>query len=83
MFTAAFTPIPFKLFTITAGVTKVNLFIFILASVVGRGLRFFFVGIIMKTFGKQIGTAFFKYFNIVTSVIVLLIIIYVALKFFF
>lgn len=83
MFTAAFTPIPFKLFTLTAGVAKVNLFIFIIASIIGRGLRFFFVGIIMKTFGKQIGTAFFRYFNIITSLIVLVLVIYLALKFFF
>lgn len=83
MFTAAFTPIPFKLFTLTAGVAQINLLVFIIASLIGRGMRFFFVGIIMKTFGKQIGTAFFKYFNIVTSVIVLLIVMYVAIRFFF
>ena len=81
IFIAAFTPIPFKIFTLTAGVAKVNIFIFLLASIIGRALRFFFVGIIMKTFGRQIGSAFFKYFNIVTSVIVLLIVLYIAFKF--
>jgi membrane protein YqaA with SNARE-associated domain len=83
MFTAAFTPIPFKLFTLTAGVAKVNLIAFIIASVIGRGLRFLFVGIIMKTFGRKIGSAFFKYFNVITSVIVLTIVLYIAFNFLF
>lgn len=83
MFTAAFTPIPFKLFTLTAGVAKVNFIVFVVASIIGRGLRFMFVGIIMKTFGEKIGTTFFKYFNIITSVIVLIIVLYIAFEFFF
>ena len=41
VFTAGFTPIPYKLITITAGVFSLNLPMFVLASVVSRGLRFF------------------------------------------
>lgn len=80
VFTAAFTPIPYKIFTIAAGVAQVNLMSFMLASLIGRGLRFMIVGFIMKTFGKQMGALFFRYFNIITSLIVLLIVLYIAAK---
>lgn len=83
IFTAAFTPIPYKVFTIAAGLSQVNLFLFVIASLIGRGLRFFIVAIIMNTFGKQFGNIFFKYFNAITSTIVILIIIYILIKFLF
>jgi len=83
IFTAAFTPIPYKMFTIAAGLAQVNLFLFIVASIIGRGLRFFIVAAIMRTLGKQLGNVFFKYFNTITSTIVLLIIIYIAIKILF
>ena len=40
VFVAAFTPIPYKVFTIAAGVAKVNLPMFVVASILGRGARF-------------------------------------------
>jgi len=43
VFLAGFTPIPYKIFTITAGVTAMALLPFVLASIVGRGARFFLV----------------------------------------
>ena len=54
IFFSALTPIPYKVFTISAGFFKINLIIFIVASIIGRALRFFVVGYIMRRFGKQI-----------------------------
>ena len=51
---AAFTPIPYKIFTITSGVFKMNLLGFILASIVGRGGRFFIVAFALMLFGEKI-----------------------------
>lgn len=77
IFTAAFTPIPYKIFTIAAGVAQVNVFTFIIASILGRGIRFVLVAFIMKTFGQKIGEMFFKYFNAITILIVVLIVAYI------
>ncbi len=43
VFIAAFTPIPYKLITITAGAFKINIFTFAIASIVGRSARFYIV----------------------------------------
>lgn len=48
---AGFTPIPFKIFTLTAGILKMNLPFFIVASAIGRSLRFGMEAILIKTFG--------------------------------
>ena len=43
LFIAGFTPVPFKLLTITSGFIQFNIFIFFITSVITRGLRFFLV----------------------------------------
>ena len=80
IFTAAFTPIPYKIFTIAAGVANLNLFIFTIASIFGRGIRFFIVGIIVKKFGKQFYETFLKYFDTATVVILVAVIIYLIFR---
>lgn len=81
MFTAAFTPIPFKLFTLSAGLFKVNIFVFLIASIIGRGIRFLMIGLIMKNFGKKIGEIVFRYFNLCTSIFALGVVFYLIFKF--
>ena len=54
VFLAAFTPIPYKVFTIASGVFKMKLIPFMLVSIVGRGLRFFFEGGLLMLFGEKI-----------------------------
>ncbi|MCX7907793.1 MAG: DedA family protein [Bacteroidetes bacterium] len=54
VFTAGFTPIPYKLFTVTAGVFEVPLVPFALASLVGRAARFFLVAALLYRFGPPI-----------------------------
>lgn len=82
VFTAAFTPIPYKLITISAGLFKVSFWQFILASFVGRGVRFFIIAFFMRLFGKNISSVIYKYFNLVSLVIITLIIAgFAAIKF--
>lgn len=63
VFTAGFTPIPYKVFTIAGGVCKINFLEFIIASVVGRSLRFFLVAGIIWKFGESITQWIDRYFN--------------------
>ncbi len=54
LFIASFTPIPYKIFTITAGMMSVNFILFILISFIGRGLRFFLIGYLTDRYKKDI-----------------------------
>ena len=72
IFTAAFTPIPYKVFSITAGVFQINLSVFIIASILGRGGRFVIIGLLIRFFGEPIKAMMDKHFN--TFIIVLTII---------
>ncbi len=75
IFISAFTPIPFKVFTISAGFFNINIFTFLLASLIGRGLRFFAVGYIVKLFGKKVAKNAFEYFNWILVVFVIIVIL--------
>ena len=63
VFTAGFTPLPFKLITITAGVFRINFAIFVVAAAVSRSGRFFLVAGLMRLFGARITPFIDKYFN--------------------
>jgi len=68
IFTAGFTPIPFKIFTITAGAFDINFILFIIASTVSRSARFFLVCSLIWKYGKPIEKFIDKYFNILALV---------------
>ena len=55
LFTAGFTPLPFKLLTISSGIIHFNLIPFIFICIVTRGLRFFLVAYLTYRFGQKIG----------------------------
>lgn len=74
VFTAGFTPIPFKLITITAGVCTINFWIFIIASIVSRAARFFLVAWLIWKFGPTIKTFIDKYFNLLAVAFTVLLI---------
>ena len=74
VFTSALTPIPYKVFTIAAGVCGVSLPVLIAASAVGRGLRFMAQGALFRVFGPQIKAFIERYFNILTVVFFILLI---------
>ena len=71
---AGFTPIPYKVFTITAGAFKINFLIFVLASAVSRSLRFFLVGGLIYKFGPRIQTFIDKYFNLLAILFTVLLV---------
>lgn len=54
LFVAGFTPIPFKVFTIAAGVFGIPLLAFVGASLLGRGARFFLVGAVIRVLGPRV-----------------------------
>lgn len=81
---AGFTPIPYKVFTISAGAFKISFNVFIIASAVSRSLRFFLVAGLIYIFGTPIKIFIDKYFNILTIVFTLLLIGgFVIIKYFF
>jgi membrane protein YqaA with SNARE-associated domain len=75
---AGFTPIPYKIFTITAGLFRMNFPKFCLASGVSRSARFFLVGsavgLLFKYYGPAIEQFIDKYFNLLTLIFVILLI---------
>jgi len=74
VFTAAFTPIPYKAITITAGLFRIALPILIIASIIGRAGRFFLVAGALRLFGKKIEAIIEKYFDILSIVFILLLV---------
>jgi membrane protein YqaA with SNARE-associated domain len=68
---AAFTPIPYKAFTISAGFFNINVFLFATASLIGRGIRYFILAYIAYLFGEHATGIFFKYFNLILVVLLL------------
>ena len=71
---AGATPIPFKLMTITAGFISMNLITFTLASLAGRGMIFFTVGLLFRIFGAPIKRFIDKYLGMVTTAFVVLVV---------
>jgi len=64
VFLAGLTPIPYKVFTLSSGVFSINFGIFVLASVLSRGLRFFVVAGLIYRFGPPITRFIDRYFNL-------------------
>ncbi|MBI9016756.1 MAG: DedA family protein [Phycisphaerae bacterium] len=83
VFTAGFTPIPFKLITITSGVFKINPVMFIIASATSRSARFFLVSGLFARYGESIKPFIDKYFNwLCLALLALIIGGFAALKLF-
>lgn len=79
---AGLTPIPYKLCTLTAGAFKINLPIFIIASTLSRGLRFFTIALLIYLFGEKVRFFLEKRFNLVVAATAALVILgFVAIKF--
>ena len=87
LFLAGFTPLPYKVFTIASGLIGFNILIFIVISLISRGLRFFIVSYLSYKFGSLF-TEFMekhgsKWFTIIGILIVIIaVIIYLILKFY-
>ena len=74
VFTAGFTPLPYKLFTIAGGLFDINFVMFIIASIVSRGLRFFLIAWLIWRFGAPIKAFIDKYFNLLATLFTVLLI---------
>ena len=78
---AGFTPLPHKVFTLSAGAFKINFPIFVLASAASRSARFFLVAVLLYKFGPPFKALIEKYFNLFTIVFfVLLVLGFLILK---
>lgn len=74
VFTAGFTPLPYKIFTITGGLFHINFVMFIIASIVSRGLRFFLIAGLIWKFGAPIKGFIDKYFNLLAIAFTVLLV---------
>ncbi|GMU23850.1 MAG: hypothetical protein AMXMBFR13_39280 [Phycisphaerae bacterium] len=74
VFIAAFSPIPYKVFTIASGAFHMNLLGFCLVSAVGRGGRFFIVAGLLYLFGPPMKRLIDKYFDLLCVLFVVLLI---------
>jgi len=72
VFFSAFTPIPYKVFTIASGILKMNFLKFVIASFFGRGGRFFLVSLFLMFFGEAVK----KYIELVILALTVVIIIF-------
>ncbi|MDR3112508.1 MAG: VTT domain-containing protein [Elusimicrobiota bacterium] len=78
IFTGAFTPIPYKAMTISAGIFHINIITLFCASLIGRGARFYAVAFGIRIFGDKIKNAIEKYFNALSVAFVILLIVGIA-----
>ncbi|MHB0915075.1 MAG: YqaA family protein [Thermoleophilia bacterium] len=74
IFTAGFTPIPYKIFTVSAGAFDINLPMFLIASVLSRGGRFFLIAFLIWKFGPSIERFIDKYFNLLAVAFTILLV---------
>jgi membrane protein YqaA with SNARE-associated domain len=71
---AGFTPIPYKVFTISAGAFQISFLVFIIASVLSRSARFFLVAGLIRQFGDSIRYFIDRYFNLLTILFMALLV---------
>ncbi|MBR3773337.1 MAG: DedA family protein [Alistipes sp.] len=74
VFTAGFTPLPYKIFTITGGLFHINFVMFLIASIISRGLRFFLIAGLIWKFGAPIKGFIDKYFNLLAIAFTVLLV---------
>jgi membrane protein YqaA with SNARE-associated domain len=81
---AGFSPIPYKLFTITAGLLSMAFLPFVIASAIGRGLRFFLVAGLVAKVGPKMEPLIIKYIEwlgwLVVFILVIIIFYYTGLN---
>lgn len=74
IFVAAVTPIPYKIFTITAGAVGTHVGTFLLASALGRPVRFFAIALLIYFLGPPVKRFLERYFNLLSVVFVVLLV---------
>ena len=76
IFLGAFTPLPYKIITVTSGMAGINIFGFVLMSLLGRGIRFFVVAYLIKFFGMPALLFLQKHLLLSSSIFGIVIIIF-------
>lgn len=74
VFTAGFTPLPFKIFTIAAGMCKINFVMFVIAAAIARAMRFFLIAWLIWKYGAPIKTFIDKYLNLLATLLAVVLI---------
>ena len=74
VFIAGVTPFPYKVITIASGATELNILVFMIASILARGLRFYLVAGLLWWFGEPIRAFIDRYFGLLTILFVILLI---------
>ena len=83
VFVGGFSPIPFKLVTLSSGFLGVSFIVFIIASLISRAVRFFLIGFIIWKFGPNILRVYEKRFNLYTVLIIFIaLLIYLISRFY-
>ena len=75
VFLAGFTPIPYKLFTISAGLASMSLLPFVAASLVGRGARFFLVAGLIYAGGERFESQLRRYADAIGWTVLILVVL--------
>lgn len=75
---AGFSPVPYKLFTLSAGVLSLAIIPFILASIIGRGLRFFLLAWCLARFGPAIEPKLVKYIERIGWAVVIILVLLIG-----
>lgn len=75
VFIAGFSPVPYKLFTVSAGFLQMAIIPFLIASSIGRGMRFFLVAGLIKLGGKKMEEQLRKWVDVLGWIVVALIVI--------
>ena len=83
LFTAGFTPLPFKLLTISSGFIHFNIFFFIIICTITRGLRFFLIAFLTYKYGEKFGPFLEKKGAKWSIIIAALILVLVLIVYFF
>ena len=76
---AGFSPVPYKLFTISAGVLSLALLPFVAASLIGRGARFYLLAWCLARFGPAIEARLIRYIEYIGWAIVVLLVLAIAI----
>ena len=76
IFLGAFTPLPYKIITITSGMAGINIIGFVLMSLIGRGIRFFIVAYLTKIFGMPALLFLKKHLLLTSSILGIAIILF-------
>ena len=79
IFIAGFSPLPYKVFTIAAGVAVINFPVFVIGSLVGRAGRFFLVAGLIKLGGEKLETSLRRYVEVIGWAVTAIVIVGIAI----